>query len=56
LGEGELYRCGLVSKRKAGDFEVQNWEVSCYLVYLNNRAAGKGSLKTIDLRDQKTAP
>jgi hypothetical protein len=27
-----------------------------YLVYLNNRAAGKGSVKTIDLRDQKTAP
>jgi len=27
-----------------------------YLVYLNNRAAGKGSVKTIDLCDQKTAP
>jgi hypothetical protein len=27
-----------------------------YLVYLNNRAAGKGSVKTIDLYDQKTAP
>jgi hypothetical protein len=37
-------------------FEVQNWEVSRYLVYLNNRAAGKGSVKTIDLCDQKTAP
>ena len=31
-------------------------DVSRYLVYLNNRAAGKGSLKTIDLYDQKTAP
>src|ERR1700733_13729814 len=29
---------------------------SRYLVYLNNRAAGKGSVKTIDLCDQKTAP
>ena len=41
---------------QTGDLEVQNWEVSRYLVYLNNRAAGKGSLKTIDLCDQKTAP
>ena len=41
---------------QTGDFEVQNWEVSRYLVYLNNRAAGKGSVKTIDLCDQKTAP
>jgi hypothetical protein len=31
-------------------------EVSRYLVYLNNRAAGKSSVKTIDLSDQKTAP
>src|ERR1700681_378523 len=29
---------------------------SRYLVYLNNRAAGKGSVKTIGLCDQKTAP
>ncbi len=36
--------------------KVQNWDVSRYLVYLNNRAAGKGSVKTIDLCDQKTAP
>ncbi len=55
LGEGGLDRCGL-SKHKARDFEVQNWEVSRYLVYLNNWAAGKGSLKTIDLCDEKTAP
>jgi hypothetical protein len=41
---------------QTGDFEVQNWEVSRYLVYLNNRAAGKGSVNTIDLCDQKTAP
>jgi hypothetical protein len=27
-----------------------------YLDYLNNWAAGKGSVKTIDLCDQKTAP
>ena len=56
LGEGGLDRCGLVSKHQARDFEVQNWEVSRYLVYLNNRAAGMGSVKTIDLCDQKTAP
>jgi hypothetical protein len=56
LGEGGLYRCGLVSNYKAGDFERQNWGVSRYLVYLNNQAAGKGSVKTIDLCDQKTAP
>jgi hypothetical protein len=56
LREGGLYRSGPVLKHKAGDFEVQNWEGSRYLVYLNNRAAGKGSFKTIDLRDQKTAP
>ena len=36
--------------------KVQNWEVSRYLIYFNNRAAGKGSVKTIDLCDQKTAP
>jgi hypothetical protein len=33
----------------------KNWEASRYLVYLNN-AAGKGSVNTIDLCDQKTAP
>jgi hypothetical protein len=32
FGEGGLYRGGPVSKHKAGDFEVQNWEVSRYLV------------------------
>ena len=31
-------------------------QASRYLVYLNNRAAGKRSVKTIDLCDQKTAP
>ena len=41
---------------EAGDLEFKNWDVSRYLVYLNNRAAGKGSVKTIDLCDQKTAP
>ena len=47
---------GMVPKHKSGDFEVQDRDVFRYLVYLNNRAAGKGSVKTIDLRDQKTAP
>ena len=56
LREGGLYRGGPVSRLKARDFEVQDWEVSRYLVYLNNRAAGKGSVKTIDLCDQKPAP
>jgi len=54
--ERGLYRGGPASKHKAGNLEVQNWGVSRYLVYLNNRAAGKGSVKTIDLCDQKTAP
>ena len=49
-------RRGFDSKHKAGDFEARNWDVSRYLVYLNNRAAGKGSVKTIALYDQKTAP
>ena len=56
LGEGGLYHCGLVSKHEAADLEFKNWDVSRYLVYLNNRAAGKGSVKTMDLCDQKTAP
>jgi len=45
----------MVPKHKSGDFEGQDRDVFRYLVYLNNRAAGKGSVKTIDLRDQKTA-
>ena len=45
--EGGLNRCGVFQKISAS---------SRYLVYLNNRAAGKGSVKTIDLLDQKTAP
>jgi hypothetical protein len=47
---------GIVPKHKSGDFEVQDRDVFRYLVYLTNRAAGKGSVKTIDLRDQKRPP
>jgi hypothetical protein len=38
--------------RKPEILKSNNWDVSRYHVYLNNRAAGKGSLKTIDLCDQ----
>jgi hypothetical protein len=51
--EGGLNRCGVFQKHKARDLISAS---SRYLVYLNNRAAGKGSVKTIDLLDQKTAP
>ena len=34
-GKEVLYRRGLVSRHKAGDFEAQNWEVFRYFVYLN---------------------
>src|SRR5437016_1364064 len=55
-GRRTLNRSGPVSKHKAGDFEVQNCEFPVTSFNLNNRAAGKGSVKTIDLCDQKTAP
>ena len=44
----------LSGRGRVGDCGIQH--PSRYLVYVNNRAAGKGSLKIIDLRDQKTAP
>jgi len=63
----ELFGSGQVTGRlsavarascKAQEPEIlsSRLEVSRYLVYLNNRAAGKSSVKTIDLSDQKTAP
>ena len=45
-----------VQKGKARDLEDPESSLSRYLDYLNKVAAGKGSLKTIDLCDQKTAP
>ena len=55
-GLGLLWTGFNVQRTRPEIFEVQYWEVSRYLVYLNNRAAGKGSVKTVDLCDQKTAP
>ena len=45
----------MVPKHKSG-VEVQDRDVFRYLVCLNNQAAGKRSVTTIDLCDQKTAP
>jgi hypothetical protein len=45
-----------VKKRCFDHTAGRNGFDSGYLVYLNTRAAGKGSVKTIDLCDQKTAP
>ena len=51
-------RCNFLgSKRAANSSDLGFAErFRRYLVYLNNQAAGKGSVKTIDLCDQKTAP
>lgn len=38
------------------DLEAETEVRFRYLVYLNNRASGERSLKTVDLCDQKTAP
>jgi hypothetical protein len=51
-------RCNFLDCKRAADSSDVGFaeRFRRYLVYLNNQAAGKGSVKTIDLCDQKTAP